>query len=113
MFEPIVNPKGSPNIDAQASELTVAGRLEQMRREVVRSRELVAELRRQIEAKNGEIQRLEAQVAATRDHSSKHMPSLPGLKKVRSSSPFGRLRMSLSWIAHRASLRISRGASAR
>ena len=64
MSEPIVNTKGSPNIDGQTSELTVAWRLDQMRREIVRSRELIAELRRQIDARNIEIGSLKAELTA-------------------------------------------------
>lgn len=114
MSEPIVNTKGSPNIDGQTSELTVAWRLDQMRREIVRSRELIAELRRQIDARNIEIGSLKAELTARASGPSwiRALTS-PGIARIRSSNPVRRLRMSLSWIAYRASLRISRGANVR
>jgi uncharacterized small protein (DUF1192 family) len=114
MLEPTVNTAASPNIDARGSDLEGAWRLDQMRREVVRSRELIAELRRQIGSRNAEIRNLKAELAArASDRSWMSALIRPRIHQIRSSNPFGRLRVSLSWIAHRASLRISRGANAR
>lgn len=73
------------------ADINLAGRLEQLQREVVRSRELVAELRRQIGVKDADIRQLRSEFDA-----------VARLRRGIQSPAWVRLNQSLSWIARRA-----------